>query len=86
MRNQVGAELFICAVTEQVVDTEIDSYGAKCWKDMVGAGMRLGFLNLEKVKEEREEQWKQEKMKERKSKKKNVGRVLGKVKDRERKD
>lgn len=56
----------------KVTELESERHWAKCWEDMVGTGMTLGFLNLGQVRDEREKQWEQEEMRERKIKEKHI--------------
>lgn len=63
---------------EQITELGSERYWAKCWKGTVGAGMTVGFLNLGKMRDERENQWKQQEGEERQTKIPMWVRYLGK--------
>lgn len=62
----MGGEFLV--KNHKVTELVSERHCLKCWEDMVGTGMILGFLKLRKVRDEREKQWKQEERRERKSK------------------
>ena len=51
-----GRIISLLKITEQVTELRSERYWAKCWEEMVGVDMTFGFLNLWKVRDERENQ------------------------------